>query len=627
MKKVIYLSAIAAVALAGCTNDDTIVSNENELNASDGISFRMNTKAPTRAEQVGVDAATKLNNHFVVYGTKHSATEDKTATNDALVFPQYQLEYTVNSANTTESNSSGWEYVGKKAYDNSSSPETNQSIKYWDYGASAGYTFTAFSSNNITYPKAGENLVSVEKITTGTNDEYDKGYTVTVKSGASLDNLFFSDRTPIAKTQYDQPVTLTFRGMGAKVRVGFYETIPGYKVKIDKFYFDTDASAAITSFTNMVDASTTNFKAALQNVNSSATENTFTVTYYNAGTVENRPKITNSTTDYLYNLELGGEIIAAENIGTASNAPTWDKTDGAYTTVFPMEANTNPMLIKLDYTLISEDTPERIEVKNARAIVPAQYVQWKSNTSYTYIFKISDNTNGTTGVVGTDKEGLYPITFAAVAVTDDNDIQETITTVATNSVTTYQMGEVVNEYTSGKDIYVVNSKMTDNSVIAPTAIGAADGNAQIYLVGQGTGADAISEATVFAKLTGSPNGLTLTAVDPAATLVQNVPAADGTNYNFGEKGAVKFTPSAAGTYAYVYCTTPYAAPTYTPASEDYNPTTTYYFRYGTDPNYVYYAASGISAKNYAGLKSQLYTISGGTPGVYDIKVIKVVAAP
>ena len=118
------------------------------------------------------------------------------------------------------------------------------------------------------------------------------------------------------------------------------------------------------------------------------------------------------------------------------------------------------MLLKIDYTLIPEDGSNgNIEVKNANVVVPTQYVQWKSNFAYTYLFKISDNTNGNTGIIGTDPEGLFPITFDAVVVNvADDKTQETITNFENYSITTYANGSKVvtnNEYKAGETIYVV----------------------------------------------------------------------------------------------------------------------------------------------------------------------------
>jgi len=623
--KLFFLAALATFAFTSCVNDE-FVGDNSPTTAAEGdgsIGFGFSLPAMTRADLYGGDAAAKLGNKFVVYGTKHTTAEANTAANDEVVFNNFQVAWTTSTAGTTASNSSDWEYVGLQAYD---ATPTSQGIKYWDYSAAQGYTFYAFSSSDISYPKTSSDRVQVTKVTTDGSSLYNKGYQVTVKLNANLNNLYFSDRMPVAKTDYDKTVNFTFRNIGAKVRFGFYETIPGYSVKIDKFYIDEDASAAVTTFPAMNNGKNDGFYAALQNVKqASATENqTLNVTYYSETTatqVINRPKMTNPTAGYNYYLKLGNGCINT-TLGTASNAPTWtDGTTGAYTPVFPFEGNTNPLLLKLDFTLTADDgSADVIHVRGARAVVPAQYVQWKSNFAYTYIFKISDKSNGTTGIVDangdpTDPEGLKPITFEGVVVDVTEELQQTITTVSSNSITTYAEGAIVNEYHVGKPIYVSISKTADATVITPSAIGNAATQAQVYKLNK-----AATEAEVLAQLTGSPMGITLTGLTtPAATVETTVPLVDGTTPSIAN---VKFTPSSTGTYAYVYTTTAYVAPTYTVQSAGtYDSSKTYYMLSGSG---AYYTVSVPDAAAFNENKANLYLqTAAGTPGVYDVKVIKV----
>lgn len=630
MKKY-FLFACVAAALVSCSSDEFLGENQEFTQKEEGaILFKAAQPKAQRGTLVGESAATALNDVFYVYATKHvAAAEDKTATYDAVVFDNYQIKWTANTAGTAEDNTHNWAYVGLPAYDG-----TTQSIKYWDYSAANGYTFTAFSYPGLTNgADHSYDLVQVAKITAAgaSGTMYDKGYTVTLKDGANVSNLYYSDRAEVAKANYNNVVTLKFRQFGSKVRVGFYENVPGYSVKIDRFYFDTDAAAAVTTFKAMDTESTTNFKAALPVVKTSGADQQVTVSYYDAGDVKNQVKVTNNSTTSVYTLELGTGITAATKLSTVSNTPTWDNS-GNYTTVYPNEANATPMLVRVDYTLTSDDGKgETIEVKNARAIVPVQYVQWKSNTAYTYLFKISNNTNGTTGTMptdpdnpGPDPESLFPITFDAVVVEATNDTQETITTVATNSVTSYAKASDVTvdgEYKSGTDIYLVTESQASHTVLAPSAIGTAAGNAQVYAIG-GSDADTATEADVLATLTGSKTAdITLTAVSPAATLVQNVPASDGTTYDFDANGATKFNPSAAGKYVYVYTTTAYVAPTYEAVASDatYDSTKTYFFK---TTEGVYYTVSGLDATNWAVNRPNLFTQTvAGTPGDYSVKVL------
>ncbi len=635
MRKIDFvLTAAAAMMLAGCANDDNVTTQGGTSAAlSDAtIGFNLTIPGQTRATLSGKDAADKLNSEFVVFGIKN-AVEGTAAQN---AFTNYKVTFTENTAGTTETNSRNWEYVGQDPYAEKlvSPAVSSQSVKYWDYSASNGYTFTAFAANAIL--KEEDTKAKVEKITDG-DDDYAKGYKVTVPSAASLDKIFFADRKLVPATDFNKPVALTFRNFGAKVRVGFYETVPGYSVKIDKFYYDNTAtSAPVTTFGTMKTANESNFAAALQNVNPSAADgNQVTVTYYGEDTAnENQPKVNSgSSANYQYTFTLGSGVVNT-NLSTNSANPTWDKTGGDYTMVYPNLEATTPMLIRCDYTLTADDgSGETIKVKNARVTVPVQYCQWKSNYAYTYLFKISDNTNGTTGKDPEnpdqpgDNEGLHPITFDAVVVESTDYAQETTTTVSTNSVTSYAK----DGYASGKDIYFVNTtsevaeqSVTGYKVLAPTAIGDANNNAQVYSVKWTSGTASIVEGDVFAQLTGVKNGLTMNTVT-GASLEKEVPSADGTKLNFGDKGAVKFTPSEAGTYAYVYCTTKYAAPTYD-ESTAFAAETTYYAKTDND---VYYVASGITdqasyEKYLTTTGRKLYTQkTAGTPGVYDIKVITV----
>ena len=612
------LSALVLVTLFGCTNDE-IVGNNTSVNpkGAGAIAFSGGSSMITRTTSYGATAAAKLGNTFVVYGTKHVTAEDKTATNDAVVFNNFQIKWTSASAGSNESNASDWGYLGLQSYD---ATPTSQGIKYWDYSAAQGHTFYAFSSSDISFPKNASDLVSVTKTTSDETSLYNKGYAVTIKNGASLNNLYFSDRVPVAKADYDKTVNFTFRNVATLLRVGFYETIPGYRVQIDKFYIDDDATAAVTSFAAMKDAKTDGFYASLQNVKGS-TDQTVNVTYYDNSdpTIENRAKLTNPTGGYNYALKLGsGASIIGTDLGISASSPTWVNSE--YTSVFPFEDNTNPLLLKLDFTMYAEDgSPDVIHVRGARAVVPAQYMKWKSNFAYTYIFKISDKTNGTTGNVDanddpTDPEGLMPITFDAIVYDVTEEQQQTISSVSSNSITTYAEGAIVNEYTATKPIYVVASNSTTGAVITPTGLGDTDGKAQVYKLSK-----AATEAEVFAQLTGSPIGLTMEA--EAATLETTIPLADGSTPAISN---VKFTPATAGTYAYVYTTTKYVAPTYVNQSAGtYDSSKTYYMK---TANNVYYAVTVANAAAFNEHKAQLYIIDStapGTPGKYDVKVIKV----
>jgi hypothetical protein len=159
------------------------------------------------------------------------------------------------------------------------------------------------------------------------------------------------------------------------------------------------------------------------------------------------------------NYEAGdNNVFLGRTLPTASFAG--NEANQFYLNVFPVSTPA-PLTLRVDYTLVPIDgAAETIVVKGAKAVVPSTYTKWLPNYAYTYIFKISDNTNGWTGAA--DKpSGLFPITFDAVVTeaTDATAEQTTITTVATPSITTYQQG-----HTYGTEEYSKTTKGKDNVV-------------------------------------------------------------------------------------------------------------------------------------------------------------------
>lgn len=549
MKKYLYYS-VAALALASCSSDSFFGTdapprpdNEEEV----AIVFGNQTGRPTRAGEVGgAEAAAKLNNNFIVYGFKYEGSEDLTSTaNDQVVFDKYNVNYEEGTAGTTESNTANWEYVGYETHQGSS--EKDQTIKYWDYSAE-GYVFSAVSGLGV----------EATKTTTGST-VYDKGWTVNIPAGGDLSTLYASDRNPVAKADFGNTVTLTFRALGTKVRFAMYETVPGYSVHVDKFYYDN------TSWKN----TETNFaiNGTFKNAKADAVT-PLTVTYYdNASGIENRPKVTFNDGDVTTGTWgiFGANIQASPALGTTSVEATYDQSDKSYTMILPYESQAlstpedNILELYVDYTLTSTGgSGEQIHVKHASAKVPTNYTQWRPNFAYTYIFKISDNTNGTTGDPndpddptddpGDDPKGLFPITFDAAVIADETDLQETITTVSEPSITTYAKGKIVtenDEYTAG-DVYF--------SVMAgdPATLQNLVNHGEVFEVKNfGSIEKNITEEVVQ----NWKNNFCLLMPVPTTTSVTAVPLSNGTELAFTAGTLGVFQAKAGKTYAIHYNTT------------------------------------------------------------------------
>ena len=651
MKKKYFIAAMALVALASCSSDDFIGENINSPNsekASNAIVFTSNTKAITRADYVGATAAEKLGNMFVVEGTKGSEQTNSPSIN--VVFDNYLVGYTANTAATTESNTHNWEYVGKEsgitgklsgetwaalhpAKDAENNPLANaqaQSIKYWDYSTDQ-YDFIAWSTGKreaVSDAAVSGRKVKVTRINTG-NGLSSNGFTMTALSAADLMECYYTDINTVLKGSYGAPVTLTFKNMAAKVRIALYETVPGYSVKNVYFYTSdanptapTDLGGPTTTATSTETSDEAKLAAKTATLFTMGTDllpqsGAVTVFYPHIGTTHrdatpaqtkdyNKASVTVSAADggaaagvtkqafgtltaqygSEESHEATGNIYLGRTLPTATFAG--DVTKDFYTAVIP---NTNgvPLTLRVDYTLVSTDgSAEEIKVYGAKAVVPATYTVWQPNYAYTYVFKISDNSNGWTSQTATDPQGLFPITFDAVVTSfiDANAEQTTVTTVATPSITTYQQGHTTatNEYsksqkagadqTNVKDLYV---QVMDNSGATPTLVGDLNGTNKSLLFSVSK-ANA-SEAEVMDALQNrssdwdntnpvtSPvgrNGITLTTnanISNTETSIVNgvddqpITEIAGTAIAAGQVAKIDIDKLDVGTYAYVYCTT------------------------------------------------------------------------
>lgn len=585
MKKQLLLASLATLALASCSENEFLGTEEAQhvQNGDVQIAFSSGTAWMTRALKEGADAAALLNNNFVVEGIKGDGSTQ------TEVFDHYNVNYAASTANTTESNTANWEYVGIGKHGLSAS--SKQTIKYWDFSAKQ-YDFVGFSYGKSNYEKAVLTEIKYANLgkavdadgnsnavytVTGAADELAKTYVADLVTKYNRNGVseFGTDAT-------NNTVTLKFRSLGTKVRVAFYETVPGYSVKNVKFY-DEAWDGTTTSDAGADDATLFAASAIFPSASSKGTMSVYfpTVGWANSanGTLSpdyNQAHIKfeagSESTDALVTTKIFGELAnmaAAEDaeeegdiyLGRTSSEATYagDVTaaDRAYQIVLPLGTKDN-LQLRIEYDLVPTDGAEEvIHVRDARAVVPAAYADWKPNYAYTYIFKISDNTNGWTGVTPNPEydpenpgdtpeyipvEGLTPITFDAVVVETEDGIQETITTVATPSITTYQEGKVVtskDEYEAG-DVYV--SVMNGTT---PVTLTDSPANYGVYLVTDG--ADKVTEAIAQDMLSGVKTNTGITWTPAIYEAVSTVPAADGNTLSVS---AAKFAAAAGNTYVF-----------------------------------------------------------------------------
>ena len=574
-----FLYAASALALASCSSDDFLGENSgNGQNAANSvINFGGGTTKTTRATSNSTYKIENLRkNGFWVYGTKHSATEDNTANNDQAVYTNYLLAYKEGTANKTQSNTAGWEYVGidNSLYREHVTPKVDeaQTIKYWDYSAVA-YTFYAATANP---DDVKDGKVIIKKTLEDADAEgtvYTKGYEVTLKDGANWDQLYFADRKVINKSKdaehakhdvYGGEVNFTFRNALTKVRVAMYEIVPGYSVSIDKFYYTKDGESTQTTVATdkfTADANNTPLETSTEGVK-------YKVVYYNDkdadGQLENQPKMLPNATGEgaqkkVFKIGDGKTLIGSADdtksgteLSTIITEPTYDTKDGKYTLFMPQADNNKTLNLKLDYTLTSLDgSKEQIHVKGATATIPAKYLCWRPNYAYTYIFKISDNTNGSTGDEK-DPAGLYPITFdASVVVTEDGNA-EFISAMGESTITTfavkdgkYQHGNA--EYVNNSDLYATVVDKEKKTVTLEA------GNTKVYkLTDAGAGDTKLSEALVANWIANTKTDKYTVVGTDKYSFEGTVPSEDGKTIKLSPATALKVPSIEAGKYVIEY---------------------------------------------------------------------------
>lgn len=554
-----FIAAASTLALASCSSDDFLgeIQGNEQNGATSAINFGGDTGKITRDPSTGKTAADLLENNFVVVGFKGSKTD--AANNEVYAFDHYNVNFKDGSAFSTESNRAGWEYVNQKmevkGIDASlaQSGATQQTIKYWDHSCKS-YDFIAFSMGKKD---------AASKYATPTHVDKDKlataAYTLTGNVN-TLSECYISDMKTVTEPNYnDASVSMSFRHLASKVRMALFEIVPGYVISDVKFYTDTKSTTTdnpegslIGKFNNsgtltVYFPTTGTDHAAEKDYNKAHVKFTASTTAGETGVLDSK-----GFGAVNYNNQAEGTISAGKTY-LSQNAAEPSYCGAGYQNVLPSEGKASAITLRIDYKLTSVDgSKETINVKGATATVPAEYTEWKSGYAYTYIFKISQDTNGSTGGTST---GLTAISFDAVVVDDEaNGLQETITTVSDNSFTTYgykdnKVTTNGNEYVNGTDIYatvyVPAAGETAAKTVAPQ---------KLYTVTLESGAtQTINEASVANALVKGTNDtakktwtvtdyagkkMIVTETEGVATTVTSVPAGPGYTLNVN---ALKWT--------------------------------------------------------------------------------------
>lgn len=429
MKKSILIAA-SALLLASCSSD-AIVEETGGFNGKQDapISFITSQKNITRA-------TTPLQNaghyNFGVFAYKSTDAVNNIMDNYLVGYNGTNVGYYMTTANqTTLGDASGeyngksmWQYemLGSAEYDYTGpdgyytkdqkkymSNNANQYLKYWDKSA-ASTTFYAYAPyiNGATKTASFDNSAKKLSIPNGTI------VAAMVDGDATPEACeYMYATTTVNSTDYGKDVELRFKRVMAKINIKFWEDLQGYSVKILDLTPTYGVSAAPSK---PASAGSTDYS---QNVQGSYFQSSgFDIVFPATGD----PSITWNSSAVSTSAALNFKSPTDPQIGTTRLEAS--ESESSYYAI-PKSDETG-FTFHVSYELTS-DTGERIVVQNASVFVPGDKCKWEANTHYTYNFKITTGSNGTTGNPGTinpndpkvdTEEALYPIVFDNCTVED-----------------------------------------------------------------------------------------------------------------------------------------------------------------------------------------------------------------
>ena len=297
----------------------------------------------------------------------------------------------------------------------------NQYLKYWDK-SSQSVEFYAYApyingtaTATINYPSKTITIPD-EGIEDGYDDESRHEY------------MFAYNK--VDNGQYGHEVQLNFKRISARLNIKFYEDVKGYKVDILNLMEDDDSGVAAAPAKAVVGSGNTTtyqygtlYHKGGAEIKFSNTEPSLTVTGNSSKTFNKADK------DHI-KFAIPTETLTEEKTDAKASATN-------YYVIPANDDNTKTGLtFHVTYKLTSEDTGETIIVRNATVHVKYDYCKWQPNYVYTYIFRITKSSTGSTGSPVIDpsdplvgEQALYPIIFDDCTVEGWQNADETETPI------------------------------------------------------------------------------------------------------------------------------------------------------------------------------------------------------
>ena len=451
MKKFIYL-AVGVALMASCSSDFDLSEGGGNAGGSDVIGFQMRTGNTSRAT-TGLQSAGHYN--FGVFGYKKNDKVNPIMGNylvgylDAKGY-QPRTGSTVGDQPGVADGTSYWMYekMGYGQFNGTYAGETvnpntpyasnneGQYLRYWDKSAdhTCFYAYAPYVNTGAT----GKTVTYVDGTPKGSSDDT---YVLTIPNGTIKHGFddpstyeFMYASAKVLVGDYGHDVSLKFNRLNAKVNIKFWEDIEGYSVRL----IDLTPAYGVAATPSIKEAGQGSYgyklgkiytkngvkikfnaDAEFQNLKQYAGETTSDPLNFKTPTAsligENRVMATPSPSTYYAIPKGSGANVLADgelNYSASGSAPATELAQTGLT-------------FHVSYELIST-TGEKITVTDATVHVPKDYCNWEANKHYTYIFRITKNSNGSTATTTpdpTDPEvptvnALYPIVFDNCVVED-----------------------------------------------------------------------------------------------------------------------------------------------------------------------------------------------------------------
>lgn len=347
----IALLVMAAACLGSCDRDATQEDGEDmpvpetytpiAFTAQQGEENAV-TRADIPLNEAGVTS-------FKVWGYKNNSYDEGTGVygGQQQVFPGYTVNWADNSASTSTTNSSGWEYVNQQP-----PGLEEQTIKYWDWNAKA-YRFFGVTGESSGTPVDYGTYVAYEITITADGSTDDK-----IAETPYYSHLWFSNDE--GSPSFEQPVLLEFLKPLSKVRFMFTFEDPTeapHTTLTDKSFRPTNGNIIKTNGEITISYPLTG----------TATKESFAITSEAGG-------ISEFTQDFY-------ETVTKQTINEKEHvvSPYFDALETQCNKVYAVLPAANQGTYTLTVSVNGEPKT---------TVVPAEFMNWKEGFLYTYIFKV-----------------------------------------------------------------------------------------------------------------------------------------------------------------------------------------------------------------------------------------------